>query len=271
MCGAMSDDQRKSSEELVREANRRLRSPQDDGVPDGDSHVGDMSSRPEERLRSEAVRTVEPMAEEPHARSPYAPIPTAPVPPASTPPDQAPTTDPSQPEPAGPSTSGSRILALGIRFGIGLALFAGITFFSSLNDANRDGSGELVSAGDLDVMALQVGDCFDDPEELDEVVFDVAAVPCSEAHDNEVYSLVPVTGFATAFPGETALLDFSYDACVGDQFRNYVGVDYLDSALEVFTFTPTQESWDDGDRDVVCVLYKLDLTKLVGTARNSGL
>jgi hypothetical protein len=41
--------------------------------------------------------------------------------------------------------------------------------------------------------------------------------------------------------------------------------------LEVFTFTPTQDSWDDGDREFVCALYRLDFGKLTGTARGSGL
>lgn len=255
MCSAMADARRKSSEELVREANRRLRVPQDDGAPDPVPPVGASASQPEAPWQSEELRAEDRVAKEP---------------PASFPPDRGLTTDPSSPAPAVRPARGSRLLALGLRFGIGIALFAGIGFFSSLNDADRDGSGELVSAGDLDVMELQVGDCFDDPEELDEVVFDVAAVPCSEAHDNEVYSLVPITDFGAAYPGDTALQDYSYEACVGDPFSRYVGTDYLDSALEVFTFTPTEESWDTGDRDVVCVLFNLNLTRLIGTARNSG-
>lgn len=256
MCGAMTDDQRKSSEDLIREANSRLRTPQDDGVPDPGPPTSATPTLPDALRHPEAGEAYQ---------APKEPVP------AHFPPDRGPTTDPSHPAPGARPSPGSRILALGVRFGIGIALFAGISFFSSLNDADRDGSGELVSAGDLDVMALQVGDCFDDPEELDEVVFDVAAVPCSEAHDNEVYSLVPITAFGTAYPGDSALQDFSYEACVGEPFSQYVGIDYLDSALEVFTFTPTEESWDDGDRDVVCVLFKLDLSKSIGTARNSGL
>ena len=256
MCGAMSDDQRKSSEDLIREANRNFRAPQEDVIPDPDPPTSAMPTPPDALGHPETGEAHQ--------------APTEPVP-AHFPPDRRPATDPSHPAPAARPSPGSRILALGVRFGIGIAVFAGISFFSSLNDADRDGSGDLVSAGDLDVMALQVGDCFDDPEELDEVVFDVSAVPCSEAHDNEVYSLVPVTIAGTAFPGDSALQDFSYEACVGEPFSQYVGSHYLDSALEVFTFTPTEESWDTGDRDVVCVLFKLDLTKLVGTARNSGL
>ncbi len=247
---------------MLREANSRLRAPQD-GPPTEPPRPFRPSPPPPEAPREMEQLTdfelddLEKLESEPEF--------------GRLSPDPGPITEPSSPAPAGRPSHGSRLVALALRFGLGIAVFAAIGFFSSLNDASRDGSGELVSAGDLDVMALQVGDCFGDPEELDEVVFDVAALPCSEAHDNEVYSLVPVTVFGTAFPGETALQDFSYEACIGDPFSGYVGTDYLDSVLEVFTFTPTEESWDDGDRDVVCILYKLDLTKLIGTARGSGL
>jgi hypothetical protein len=159
-----------------------------------------------------------------------------------------------------------------VRFGLVLAVFAGIGLFSSFNDASRDGSGEIVGSGDLDVWTLQVGDCFDDPADLDDVVFDVAALPCSEPHDNEVFSLVPIAGtFGETYPGDAAIQEYSYEACIGEPFDSYVGTDYLDSSLEVFTFTPSDESWDEGDREVVCVLFRLDFEKLTGTARNSGL
>lgn len=265
----MTDERPKSSEEMLREANSRLRGPHPDPLPQPDpvpqpppsvqpppppvevsSHVEEAAADYEleelEKLEREELRYQSPASGT--VAEPYGP----PLP-------------SSQPE------RGSRFARLALRFGLGVVIFAGIGFFSSLNDADRDGTGELVSAGDLDVMTLQVGDCFDDAAEFEEVVFTVAAVPCSEAHDNEVYSIIPVTVPGPAFPGVTELQDFAYEACVGTPFSDYVGIDYLDSALEVFSFTPTEESWDGGDRSVTCVLYKLDLTKLVGTARGSGL
>lgn len=186
-------------------------------------------------------------------------------------PDPDPFADPYEPVPSSQPDRGSRFSRMALWFGLGVVAVAGFGFFSTLNDASRDGSGELVDAGDLDVMELQVGDCFNDPADLEEVVFSVAAVPCSEAHDNEVYSMIPVTGFAAGFPGHEALQNFGYEACLGEAFSQYVGSDYLDSALEVFLFTPTENSWNTGDREVTCILYRLDLTKLTGTARDSGL
>jgi hypothetical protein len=150
-------------------------------------------------------------------------------------------------------------------------VFVGWYFFTSLNDADRDGSGEIVSGGQLDVMSLQVGDCFNDPEELEQVVFDVAAVPCSDPHDNEVFAVAPLGGaFGDSYPGEEALDEYSYEICSGQLFDNYVGAAYADSSLEVFSFSPTEESWNDGDREFVCSLYRIDFGRITGTARGSG-
>jgi len=255
-------NERKSSEDLIREANRKLRSspdlPNDDSrPPDSDSPIatGDLR-HPGDALNANAASMEPQNWEDPHHTAPGQGIITGD------------TVDSVRFQPA----RTSRLLVLVVRFGLVLAVFAGIGLFSSFNDASRDGSGEIVGSGDLDVWTLQVGDCFDDPADLDDVVFDVAALPCSEPHDNEVFSLVPIAGtFGETYPGDAALQEYSYEACIGEPFDSYVGTDYLDSSLEVFTFTPSDESWDEGDREVVCVLFRLDFEKLTGTARNSGL
>lgn len=173
--------------------------------------------------------------------------------------------------PSQPSKMGSFFTSVGVRVVLGLLFAGGWWLFTSFDDASRDDTGEIVGGGDLGVMTMKVGDCFNDPDELAEVVYDVAAVPCSEPHDNEVFSVNSVgTSFGDDYPGPSALDQFSYESCVGS-FPSYVGVDYAVSSLGVFAFTPTEESWSDGDREFVCALYSLDLVKLNGSARNSGL
>jgi len=166
---------------------------------------------------------------------------------------------------------GSLLASTGARLVLGLLLAGGWWLFTSFDDASRDGDGEIVGGGELGVMTLQVGDCFNDPDELGDVVYDVAAVPCSEPHDNEVFAVGSVgTVFGDTFPGRETLEQYAYDSCVGS-FSTYVGVDYSVSSLGVFTFTPSEESWGDGDREYVCALYSFDLTKLDGSAQNSEL
>ena len=255
----MNDERPKSSEEMIREANSRLMGPQADPVPEPPQPVRPSPPPPARREVEDLEEDYELDELDREADLEYLA------------PDHDPFTEPYGPDPSSQPDRGSRFSRMALWFGLGIVAVAGFGFFSTLNDASRDGSGELVDAGHLDVMELQVGDCFNDPADLEEVVFSVAAVPCSEAHDNEVYAMIPVTGFGTAFPGDEALQDFGYDACVGEPFREYVGTDYFGSALEVFIFTPTEESWNTGDREIACILYRLDLTKLTATTRDSGL
>lgn len=170
-----------------------------------------------------------------------------------------------------PGGVGSFFTSVAARVLVGLLIAGGWWLFTSFDDASRDDGGDIVGGGDLGVMSMQVGDCFDDPDEIDDVVYDVAAVPCSEPHDNEVFAVKSVgTVFGDDFPGREAIEQYSYESCVAS-FQDYVGVDYAQSSLAVFTFTPTDESWGEGDREFVCALYSIDLVKLNGTALGSGL
>lgn len=241
----MADSDPKSSEDLIREANQRLRS-----APSQPEATFETSTAPSDEVSPPvAPRGIESRSEQVSQ-------------PAEFPKDPVQT----RPEPR------TRINRSWARLILSALVFGGWLLFSTLDDASRDDSGDIADAGDLDVMSLQVGDCFDDPEDLEEVVFDVAAVPCSGLHDNEVFAVQPLgASFGDSYPGDDALSDYTHEVCSGVLFDSYVGTSYVDSSLEVFTFTPTQESWDEGDREFVCALYRLDLAKLTGTARDTGL
>ncbi len=130
----------------------------------------------------------------------------------------------------------------------------------------RDTTGAITESGDASVFALQVGDCFDDDPSAAETVTAVPAVPCSQQHDNEIYYEFSMTD--AVFPGNDAALESSSIRCL-DEFGGFVGIDYLDSELDLFPITPTAESWDQGDRVVYCALYALDLSKLEGSMEGS--
>jgi len=122
------------------------------------------------------------------------------------------------------------------------------------------------SSGETSVFALQVGDCFDDDQTFAETVTEVDTVECSEPHDNEIYYEYSMNN--TSFPGDDAALEAGANRCL-DEFDAFVGVDYLDSELDLFPITPTSESWEQGDRVVYCALYALDLSKLTGSMEGS--
>lgn len=129
------------------------------------------------------------------------------------------------------------------------------------------------ACGRQSVFSLPVGTCFNDEvsEEgtLSDEISSVPEVDCSEPHDNEVFALVQYTE-TDVYPGEATLNEIGTGLCI-EQFDEYVGIDYLESELEVFVITPTEGSWNnDDDREIICALYNLDFSKLTGSMQGAA-
>ena len=125
------------------------------------------------------------------------------------------------------------------------------------------------ACGSKSVSSLEVGDCFDDEasQTLGEVaeVSTVPIVDCGEPHDNEIFAIYDEVG-SGPYPGIDALLERARTGCI-ERFDAFVGISYFDSELEVFSITPSEDGWDDGDREVICSLYEISLAKMTGTQR----
>ncbi|MDH3500222.1 MAG: septum formation family protein [Acidimicrobiia bacterium] len=145
-------------------------------------------------------------------------------------------------------------------------LIACLLVATACGGAARDESGAIIEAGTENVFALKIGDCFDDPDEFGEIT-SVAAVPCTAAHDNEVFYTFDLPD--GSFPGDEAIDEAAFRECVAS-FETYVGVAYESSILDVTYLSPTDASWDTGDREIACLLYHIDLEKLTGSMRASG-
>ena len=109
---------------------------------------------------------------------------------------------------------------------------------------------EVQSAGEADVFTIALGDCMND-QSADEID-SVPAVPCSEPHDLEVYSLFDIPG--DEFPGLDAIYTAADDGCYA-AFPGFVGIAYEDSVLDFSSYTPTEASWESGDHEVVCLIF----------------
>jgi hypothetical protein len=117
---------------------------------------------------------------------------------------------------------------------------------TDLNDVD----GQMISVYDL-----SVGDCFDDTAE--DLINEVEVVPCEGPHDNEVFAIFDhPAGADEAFPGEE-LETYTDEECTS-AFEEFVGTPYDQSALYYFPIRPTEETWDQGDREIVCALYGVD-------------
>ena len=60
-----------------------------------------------------------------------------------------------------------------------------------------------------------------------------------------------------AWPGFDSVYSDGDDICY-QAFAPYIGIDYIDSLYFYEVYTPSPDSWDDGDRTVACTLIDLD-------------
>lgn len=137
--------------------------------------------------------------------------------------------------------------------------------------AQRDDEGNVVQSGSVGAQDVQVGDCYnDDPEQSSSTetfeVNSVDAIPCDEPHDNEIYALWDLPD--GDFPGEDAVVDQSYEGCL-ERFPDFVGVAYESTTLDVGIIFPLQETWDAGDREVVCSVFN-PAGSVTGTLEGQG-
>jgi hypothetical protein len=123
-----------------------------------------------------------------------------------------------------------------------------------------------------DVFSLEVGDCFNDPEEWEEFEEEefeefnsLPVVPCEQPHDNEIYASLELPD--GEYPGVEEIQGLAIDGCDGE-FEGYVGVAFEESEFGAFETHPTAESWEQGDRQVLCVLFGDE--QKTGSARDSG-
>ena len=143
----------------------------------------------------------------------------------------------------------------------------GFGIYGAVTDVDRDNSGAIVGQGSLGAFEVRLGDCFNDPDyEVDEFS-NLPGVPCTEPHDNEAFAVFDLT--LSSYP-EYDIADISEASCV-DRFEAYVGRDYESSSLNVVTMYPSLESWDQSDREVVCAVYDMSGSKLVGTVKDRSL
>jgi hypothetical protein len=135
---------------------------------------------------------------------------------------------------------------------------------SDLVTPTRDGTDAIVGAGESTVFGLRQGDCYDDPTTTDGLT--ITAVPCAEPHDNEMFHRFTLP--AGPFPGDGAQTDIDA-VCLG-AFEDFTGAPHDATPLEFFTDWPTEQLWDMGDRDVHCVLFASNGSKLTGSMAGSG-
>ena len=116
------------------------------------------------------------------------------------------------------------------------------------------------------VFDLEEGDCFGAAGDQIETV---NVVDCEEPHIYEVYSLFDYEGEDNTYPGREEIRAYADEQCEVD-FEEFVGIDYQSSRWYITSVTPSEETWADGDREIVCTLNLEDTSEVTGSAEGSG-
>lgn len=160
------------------------------------------------------------------------------------------------------------IAALAVNtFAAGSLVVAGFAYFGlglfSLEDGRVARPVENASTSavlTLDVLTASTCVAFGDEISSDRVV------PCTGAHDAEVYARLPLP--AGAYPGD-AEVERIAQRCEGRPFRAYVGIERARSELDTFSYYPDATTWTDANRYVVCAASAPSDEPLTETLRDS--
>lgn len=111
-----------------------------------------------------------------------------------------------------------------------------------------------------DAGDLKVGECFDEPGEV-QTVEQVQHHPCTDQHTGEVVYVGNLTAANDApYPSGTELQAMVGLACI-PAFDSYTGLDFeTDTEWTLGYLTPLAADWGNGDRSVVCYATRIDAT-----------
>jgi hypothetical protein len=109
------------------------------------------------------------------------------------------------------------------------------------------------------VSELSVGDCidyepglFEDDTAVEPEEPFLQIVDCSGEHQEEVIALPVMAG--DSYPGDEAVDAQVEEECL-PAFESYVGLAYEESIYDITWFAPSEETWADGDRQILCTVY----------------
>lgn len=140
---------------------------------------------------------------------------------------------------------------------------------ANIDNTSRDPrSGRIVGKGEIAAQRLRAGDCFNDSGQESTLV--VTGLPCDAAHQSQVVALVELPDEpGTEWPGDGELADRSRPGCLAAA-ADAVGENLTDPTVGLSAYVPDQESWDSGDRRVVCVIGRFDNTAIKGSLMGSS-
>ena len=122
-------------------------------------------------------------------------------------------------------------------------------------DAAQDA--DTAATAGAEIPDLQVGDCIDTAATSGQTtLYRIPVVPCTTAHGGEIYAETTAEDSLAKngeAPTQQALWDAA-DAFCYPEFTKYVGLQWARSELLYWPIAPSEESWAEGDRRILCVV-----------------
>ena len=121
-----------------------------------------------------------------------------------------------------------------------------------------------------DPTDLVVGDCYDpiDDEESD-VLLAAAIRSCDEPHLHEVFGILQLEDpIGAPFPSDRDIENAAVDLC-DPAFEDYVGAPIDDSRYDYLYYLPSEVTWENDDREVMCVVDDRG-DRIVGSVKGTG-
>jgi Septum formation len=146
--------------------------------------------------------------------------------------------------------------------------FAPLPDVGSLLSDDETGAADS-SAVDADAQRvywedLQPGMCVrEDPNEMDYTVVD-----CSAEHEEEVMSRDTLAR-SKEYPGDAAVEDAAQQKCES-AFASYVGLELVESRLDLDYFTPDKDSWTAGKVTLICLVLDPDHDQITRALRGAN-
>ncbi len=137
-------------------------------------------------------------------------------------------------------------LILSAMWTIGLVLAVILVITTS---ATRDTGGTVTQGGDISATQLKVGDCVNDLHTSTDVQ-SLPGVPCAQSHEGEVFAVFDLP--SGVYPGQAAVREQAGTEC-NTRLAAYSPSALDNPSLGLVTLYPQQQSWEGGDRGVVCI------------------
>lgn len=133
---------------------------------------------------------------------------------------------------------------------------AGLAAGAVVVTASQDGPPTVSASSEtgrevVNLNDLQVGECVEQELTKDTDLTRLVRVDCDAPHFAELYHVFDVGDMV--WPGDEVIGTLTDSGCVSS-FNGFIGMSSYESDLEMWSFSPTKETWDVEDRTALCLV-----------------